>query len=87
MPTFGEYSPPDDNTERGALLRYLLEGQYHAAIRIVAFNPAEGWSRDVTEDIAYELAARSTGDLPEAIAEFIEDNIGWRAPRQLELRL
>jgi hypothetical protein len=77
----------ETDTERGTLLRHLLEGQYHAPVRIVAFNPAEGWSRDVTEDMAYVLAARSTGDLPEAIAEFIEDNIGWRAPRQLELRL
>jgi hypothetical protein len=33
----------------------LLEGQYGEPVRIVAFNTAEGWSRDVTLDIADEL--------------------------------
>ena len=32
-----------------------VEGQYHNPVRIVAFNTAEGWSRDVTVEIADEL--------------------------------
>jgi hypothetical protein len=39
----------------------------------VAFNTAEGWSRDVTEDIAEELLVRdaSEGDLGESAQTFI----------------
>jgi hypothetical protein len=37
------------------LVRNLLEGQYENPVRIVVFNTAEGWSRDVTVDIADEL--------------------------------
>ena len=56
--TFGErglaWRDTDEaDTERAALVRDLLDGQ--DPVRIVAFNTAEGWSRDVTEDIADEL--------------------------------
>jgi hypothetical protein len=43
---------------RPTLVRNLLEGQYENPVRIVAFNTAEGWSRDVTIDIADELRRR-----------------------------
>ena len=43
------------DTERAALVRDLLDGQYEDPVRIVAFNTSNGWSRDVTEDIAEEL--------------------------------
>jgi hypothetical protein len=45
-------------TTRATLARNLLEGQYENPVRIVAFNTAEGWSRDVTLDIADELRRR-----------------------------
>jgi hypothetical protein len=34
----------------------LLEGQYKSPIGIFCFNPAEGWSRDVSEDVAGSCA-------------------------------
>ena len=37
------------DTDRPTLIRNLLEGLYFAPVRIVAFNIAEGWSRDVSE--------------------------------------
>jgi hypothetical protein len=37
---------------RAWMIRNLLEGQYKNPVRIVAFNTAEGWPRDVTTDIA-----------------------------------
>ena len=37
---------------RTTLVRNLLEGQYENPVRIVAFNTAEGWSRDVTPQIS-----------------------------------
>jgi hypothetical protein len=36
------------DTDRATLIRHLLEGQYSSPVCIVAFNTAEGWSRDVT---------------------------------------
>jgi hypothetical protein len=38
--------------------RLLLAGEYSNPIRIVAFNIAEGWRRDVTMDIADEVRRR-----------------------------
>ena len=32
-----------------------MGGQYSCPLRVVAFNAAEGWARDVTEDIAWAV--------------------------------
>ena len=65
-----------DNASRETLIRDLAGGQYRHLVRIVAFNAAEGWSRDVTVDIADELRRRSFefGDLPNATLGFMEAN-------------
>jgi len=61
-------------TGRATLLRNLLDGQYENPVRVVAFNTAEGWSRDVTVDIADELRRRYVehDDVPESLVAFIE---------------
>ena len=61
-------------TSRDSLLRDLVSGQYSRPVRIVAFNTAEGWSRDVTIDIADELRRRypEFGEVPESVLEFME---------------
>jgi hypothetical protein len=76
---FGGLAWPETDvahTDRATLIRYLLEGQYMSPVRIVAFNTAEGWSRDVTEDIAAKLAqaCADRGEMPPSIAEFIADH-------------
>jgi len=50
----------------------ITSGQYPNPIRVVAFNTAEGWSRDVTEDIAHALLERdaSENDLSESAKNF-----------------
>ena len=50
----------DAEADRETLIRNLLDGQYEDPIRIVAFNTAQGWSRDVTDEIASELDQRGT---------------------------
>ena len=64
------------DTDRATVIRHLLEGQYSSPVRIVAFNPAEGRSRDVTDDIAAELAqaCADRGEMPPSIADFIADH-------------
>jgi len=80
---FGLAWPAADvaDTDRPTMIRHLLEGQYSSPVRVVAFNTAEGWSRDVTEDIAAELAqaCADRGEMPPSIADFIADHIASRA--------
>jgi hypothetical protein len=62
-----------DKADREALIRDLVDGQYSHPVRIVAFNTAEGWSRDVTMDIADELRRRYVdfGEVPASILDFM----------------
>lgn len=56
----------------------IIEGQYDNPNRVVAFNTAEGWARDVTEDIAREIQERSqrTGKPLDRVARtFVEREI------------
>ncbi len=61
-------------TNRIWMIRNLLEGQYENPVRIVAFNTAEGWSRDVTLDIADELRRRCAeyDEVPASVLKFLE---------------
>ncbi len=45
----------EDAADRETVVRDLLAGEYNSPVRIVAFNIAEGWSRDVTVEIAGEV--------------------------------
>ncbi len=47
-------------------------------MRVVAFNTAEGWSRDVSEDIALEVLSRAAHDtrVPDATHDFVAFYIG-----------
>jgi len=79
LDTFGEMGlawreTHDADTERAALVRDLLDGQYEDPVRIVAFNTAEGWSRDVTEDIADELQeyCADLDEIPVYLQDFLE---------------
>ncbi|MGY8681939.1 hypothetical protein Q2941_29775 [Bradyrhizobium sp. UFLA05-153] len=65
-----------DNTDRETLIRDLVEGEYSHPVRIVAFNTAEGWSRDATMDIADELRRRYVefGEVPNSILDFMNAN-------------
>src|SRR5712675_1076731 len=64
-----------EGTDRETLIRDLMEGQYSHPTRIVAFNTAEGWSRDVTMDIADELRRRFAeyDEVPVSVQEFFGD--------------
>jgi hypothetical protein len=64
----------DADTERATLVRDLLDGQYEDPVRIVAFNTSNGWSRDVTEDIAEELQeyCADLDEIPVYLQDFLE---------------
>ena len=66
----------------------LLEGQYKNPVRVVAFNTAEGWSQDVSEDIAQELRHRcdmQLSNVPTSIQDFAEQHERYDR-QQLTLR-
>ena len=48
--------------------------EYQNPVRIVAFNTAEGWSRDVTFDIADEVRRRYVeyDEVPGSVLKFLE---------------
>ncbi len=57
----------------------LLSGQFNNPLRVIAFNTAEGWSRDVSEDIAWELVRRVTkrgSPVAATTRSFVEFHIG-----------
>jgi len=48
-----------EDTNLETLIEDLLDGQYSNPIRIVAFNTAEGWSRDVSEVVVGRSASKA----------------------------
>jgi hypothetical protein len=65
-----------DSADRQTLIRDLLAGEYKSPVRIVSFNTTEGWSRDVTVDIADELRRRYVeyDEVPDSMLDFMDAN-------------
>jgi hypothetical protein len=64
-----------EEADRETVIRNFLNGQYSNALRVVAFNTAEGWSQDVSEDIVSEVLERAfDGDdtLSETTKRFVD---------------
>ena len=79
----------EERTDREIVIVDLLDGQFSNPVRVVAFNTAKGWSRDVSEDIADELRQRLSAldrEIPPDLEDFIERHGGGR-PLQLPLPL
>jgi hypothetical protein len=79
-----------ENTGLETVIEDMLAGQYSNAIGVFAFNPVEGWSRDVSEDVTRELrrrCGREGREVPECIRDFIERHDGDDPARQLAPRV
>lgn len=79
----------EESADRPTMIEDLIDGQYRAPARIVAFNTAEGWSRDVSEEIADELRGRINRayvDVPHSLQGFL-DRYAVDQPLQLPLPL
>src|ERR1700681_1207108 len=77
-----------DKADLETVIGDLMSGQYSNPVRAVAFNTAEQWSADVSQDVAREILRRFdlAGDaLPSSIAAFVDNHLG--PDRQLTLRL
>jgi hypothetical protein len=61
------------------VIMWMLEGQYQNPVRVVGFNTAEGWSKDVSADVAHEIRYRcdlQMRDLPFYLEDFVERREG-----------
>jgi hypothetical protein len=61
-----------EGTDLETVLQDLMSGQYKNPIRVIAFNTAERWSEDVSEDVASEIRRRCDLNVPSAIQDFVE---------------
>ena len=80
----------DEGINYQALIQDLLRGEYGSVIRVVAFNPSDGWSRDASEEVARELERRVSADgraVSEGLQDFIEGQLGRKFGVQLPLPL
>ena len=75
-------------TDLETIMQDLLDGQYSDPVRVVSFNTAEGWSQDISADVAQELRRRcglEMREIPPSLAGFFARH--ETLPRQLTLRL
>jgi uncharacterized membrane protein len=75
-------------TDLETVILDLLEGQYKNPVRIVGFNTAEGWSKDVSTDVAHEIRQRcdlQMRDVPFFLQHFVDRYEGRYHDVQLPL--
>jgi hypothetical protein len=68
--------------DEATIVGNILTGQYSCPLRVIAFNTSEGWSRDVTEDIAVAVMNRVRSEqrsIGKAAQEFLERVLGETA--------
>ena len=61
------------------IVENILNGQYSQPLRVVAFSAAEGWARDVTEDIGRAALRRAQSErrpIGKVAQEFLERTLG-----------
>lgn len=77
----------DEGITYASLIDDLLSGQYDSVLRLVAFNPVEGSSRDASEDIANALDQHVADgrEVSEGLRDFIEGQTGRKVGQQLVL--
>lgn len=78
-PYAAEQCLSDMTAER--LVINIASGQIENVRQVFEFNPAEGWSRDVSEDIARDVLRHCFAEDDEITAvcfDFVEDQLGCR---------
>ena len=68
-----------DEANEETVIENILSGQYSHPIRVVTFNTAEGWARDVSQDIARAVLDRAQKEdrpIGKGAQEFLEHVLG-----------
>jgi hypothetical protein len=75
LPTFGRVwrELSEEAANKQSVVNLIANGEFHDPVRVIAFNAAEEWSRDVTGEIAEALLDReaSEGDLSQSARIFV----------------
>jgi hypothetical protein len=83
-PLSSAYVETDEaEADEATIVENILSGQYSHPMRVVAFNTAEGWSRDVTEDIVRAVLIKACDEdrsIGIAAQEFLVRALGVDAP-------
>ena len=75
-----------ETTDLETVIADLLAGEYKDPVRVIGFNTAEGWSQDVSADVAQELRHRS--DLQQRdVPFFLQDFVARYEGRYREIQL
>ena len=62
-------------TDLETVITDLFDGQYKNPVRVVGFNVAKRWVRDVSEDVADEIQQRcdlKLIDVPDQLLDFVD---------------
>ena len=62
-------------TDLETVIQDLLDGQYSNPVRVVSFNTGEGWSRDISADIAEELRRRCDLQLRDIPSNILDSSL------------
>ena len=70
------------DADEATIIENILSGEYSHPLRVIAFNTAEGWARDVTEDIAHAVLSKASEGRSIGIVgqEFLVRVLGVDAP-------
>ena len=72
----------ESEADEKTIVENIIAGEYSHPLRVVAFNTAEGWARDVTEEIAHAILSQARSEhrpLGSAAQEFVETVLGQDA--------
>jgi hypothetical protein len=72
------YVETDPVKTEASVVADLVSGEQDHPIEVVAFSVAEGWARDVSEDIARAVVDRARAEgrrLPEGTRDFVERHL------------
>jgi hypothetical protein len=77
----------EEKADRETIVHNLIVGEYKQPVRVVAFNTAEFWARDVSEDVAWEVIRRAVANgsrLPDSTHNFVARHLGEQVALRAE---
>jgi hypothetical protein len=69
----------EEKADLETVIQGMIVGEYRKPVRVVAFNTAEFWARDVSEDAAWAVINRAVDSgirLPDATHTFVAFHLG-----------
>jgi hypothetical protein len=84
------YRETNEGEDLPAIVSDLIGGQYNSPLRVVAFNTAEGWSRDISIDVSREILQRLSKEkkvLTPSTRDFVSSHLSEHETRRAEISI